>query len=342
MIKKILEQFLATILAFLLVSCVTASIPNNMTATFLTGEPSVAYYQEPNLDLSSYETFFVLPYSSISKDSGMNEIMERQILFTLRNEIAGKGYKFVEPTDDPDFIATIKVTSEYKERYVPPSTITLPMWVPGKTITSFGSTSGRFNYNTYGSNFSYGSGNFSGSSMSSTYIPGYMTTQSYTRPGYTEGSFFPSAIIHIFDVKTQKQVWYGTGVGSSKNPDARVSIQTVINYTLAKFPLCSMPDFMKYSQNGAIGALILIRTNDGNNYFPTVFDVKEGSPADKAGLKKFDMIYSINGRRMCNLPTRAARRMLSQEPGTFLNLEVLRLDKKYNIKLNTVDRSKIY
>ena len=65
--------------------------------------------------------------------------------------------------------------------------------------------------------------------MSSTYIPGYMTTQSYTRPGYTEGNFFPTSIIRIFDGKTQKQVWLGNGVGSSKNPDARVSCQDVIN-----------------------------------------------------------------------------------------------------------------
>lgn len=67
-----------------------------------------------------------------------HEMTEKQLLFFLRNCLEAKGYRFVPLDQNPDFLATITVSSQCQECYVPPSTAQLPVWVPGRTITTYG------------------------------------------------------------------------------------------------------------------------------------------------------------------------------------------------------------
>jgi hypothetical protein len=279
------------------------------------------------------------PASLLTEDAKTNEIMEKQLLFFLRNCLEAKGYRFVPLDQSPDFLATITVSSEYKESYVPPSTAVLPVWVPGRTITSYGNTSGTFNYNTYGSYSSYGWGSYSGSSSSTTYVPGYMTTQTYTRPGYTAGHHYPIAAVSMFDAKSLKNIWLGTGAGTSDNPDARVSGQLVVTNILGKFPnSAAQPEA---ASSGVVGVQLLVFTNDGNNYVPTVLSVASGSPAARAGIKPYDMILSIEGIRVVNKPFSDAMELLQGDPGKPVTLQVWRTGQQLTVNVTRVQREQV-
>ncbi|MFH0883675.1 MAG: DUF4136 domain-containing protein [bacterium] len=338
-LKTVERLWLLTIILALFTSCAATRRVTNLSPAYLYQTPSISSYQDPEATLSGYRTFSVFPASLISEDTKTNEIMEKQLLFFLRNCLEAKGYRFVPLDQNPDFLATIGVSSEYKESYVPPSTGVLPVWVPGHTITTYGNKSGTFNFNTYGNYSSYGWGTYSGQSSSTTYMPGYLTTKSYMRPGYSVGHFYPAASISIFDAKNLKNVWLGTGAGTSDNPDVRVSSQLVITNIIGKFP--NSPVRLEAGSNGAVGVTLLVFTNDGNNYVPTILSVATGGPAEKAGIKPFDMILSIDGVQLVNKPFSDVVHLLAGDPGTPLIMQVWRTGQQYTMNLIRKNRNEI-
>jgi len=325
--------------ALALASCATAPRVTNLSPAYLYLTPSVSSYQDPEATLAGYRTFSVFPASLLTEDAKTNEIMEKQLLFFLRNCLEAKGYRFVPLDQSPDFLATIIVSSEYKEFYVPPSTAVLPVWVPDLTITSYSNTSGTFNYNTYGSYSSYGWGSYSGSSSSTTYVPGYMTTQTYTRPGYTVGHYYPVAAVSMFDAKSLKNIWLGTGAGTSDNPDPRVSSQLVVTSILEKFPNSAAQS--EATSSGVVGVQLLLFTNDGNNYVPTVVSVASGSPAAGAGIKPYDMILSIDGIQVVNKPFSDVMELLQGDPGTPVTLQIWRTGQQLTVNVTRVQREQV-
>jgi len=258
----------------------------------------------------------------------MNEILEKQVLFFLRNQIETLGYKFVEPNQRPDFLATISVSSKYETLYVPPQTVTFPQWVPGQTIHSYGT------YYDWKGN--------SGSLSSTTYLPGYMTTQTYTRPGYTVGYHFPAVAISLYDGKTRERVWLGTGAGQSNNPDVRVSSQFIVGNMLEKLPYALHPFFPQPKpSDGVIGVRVEICTNDGNNYVPAIVEVTKNSPIEKAGLLKHDMILAVNGASVINKPWSEVMDLLRGTPGSHLRLDVWRTGQKMSVEVTRTSRDQI-
>lgn len=331
---------LAGVLAALtLTSCATAPGVTNLSPAYLYQTPSVSSFQDPDATLAWYSTFAVFPASLITEEANRNEIMEKQLLFFLRSCLEAKGYRFVPLDQSPDFLATVSITSEYKESYVPPSTGVLPVWVPGRTITSYGNTSGTFTYNSYGSYSSYGWGSYSGSRSSSTYVPGYMTTQTYTRPGYAVGHHYPVAAVSMYDAKSLKNVWLGTGAGTSDNPDARVSGQFIVTNILSRFPHAA--ERTADPSSGVVGVGLLVFTNDGNNYVPTVLSVASGSPAKKAGIKPHDMILSVNGVQLVNRPFSEAMQLLGGDPGTSVTLQLWRTGQHLTVHATRVPREQV-
>ena len=313
--------------SLLLISCAIATKVTNLSPAYLYSIPSTSSYRDPDAQLDKYKTFSVFPLSLISEGANMNPILERQLLFYLRNLLEAKGYKFVKLDKNPDFLVTLSAEAEYHEIYIPPSSVTLPYWVPGKIITTFGSSSGSFNFSSFGNYSSYGWGTWSGSNTEITYVPGYMTTKTYTRPGYTIGHFYPAAVILVYDGKTLKNVWIGSGAGTSDNPDIRISGQFVIAHILKDFPNCTHFDLRDSTKQGLIGVQFGIFTNDGNSYFPTVLKVLDGMPAEKAGLRNYDMIIEVDGVSTLNRPFSEIIDMLRGTPGSEVNIKVKRLGK---------------
>jgi len=329
---KIYFKIWTVLVPLLVISCTTTKV-TNLSPSALYSAPSTSSFKDPDVQFESYNTFSVFPLSLISEENKMNPILERQLLFSIRNVIEAKGYKFVQIDQKPDFLVTAGADAKYKENYVPPSSITLPFWMPGKTITTYGNSFGNFNS-------SYGWGTWSGSSKETTYIPGYMTTRTYARPGYTIGHFYPAAVIQVYDSKTLKNVWMGSGAGTSDNPDIRISGQFVLFSILKDFPKYSGPEIIK--EKGMIGIKYYICTNDGNSYFPTMLGLFDGMPAEKAGLKMYDMIVEVNGVSTLNKSFSEVMNLFRGLPGTTVNVKVRRLNEILNFTILRATSSEQY
>ena len=303
----------------------------NISPLYLRIKPAVSSYRDPDTDFGRYRTFSVFPFSLLSSEAAMNEIMEKQVLFALRNALESKGYKFVQLSDAPDFVATITVSSEYKESYVPPRTVTVPQFIPGQTVITRGSTTGTFNFNTFGNYTSYGWGSYSGSTTSRTYIPAYTTLQTYTRPGYTTGAYYPALSVSAYDGKTFKSVWSGTGAGTSDNPDPRISSQFVLGWVMGQFP--GLPRYVEPPADGVIGVQVRVYTNDGNGYFPTITNLADNGPAKKAGMKLYDMMLAIDGVPLINKSASEGLKSTTGEPGTSSIFEVWRMGRRLSFRV---------
>jgi hypothetical protein len=311
---------------------------NNLSPAALKLNPTISSYRDPDVDFSRYKTFAVFPYSLLVSGGGApNEILEKQILFFLRNSMEMRGYRFVQITDNPDLLVTMNVTSEYQQYYVPPQAVTVPQFVPGTIVRTQSTSSGNFNLNTVGSpNLAWGS--YSGQTTSNTYVPGFTTYQTVTRPGYTAGAYYPSVSIAAFDGTTLKKVWTGTGVGTSDNPDARVSSQLVSLPILSQFPASTQATPIA---EGIVGISWSVMTFDGNAFVPTVVALLNGGPAKKAGIKQYDMILAIDGQSLVNKPYSEVIRLLRKEPGQQSFFEVWRLGQRKTVRITRVARSAI-
>jgi hypothetical protein len=317
----------------LILACATNQI-SNITPTLLYSKPLVETYKDPAFRAENYKTFSVFPSSVIDDNATFkNEILEKQMLFELRNWLEAKGYTFVGTDQNPDFMATIDGSATYHESYVPPSSITLPLYVPSKTLTAYGKDRGTFDFNTFGDYSSYGWGNWSGNYTKTVEIPGYYTSQTYESPGYYSGAYYPGITIRIYDGHSFENKWTGIGVGTSANSDIRISAQMVINDILIDFPNCINSDNSTNSNRGVIGVFCIILTVDGNQYYPYVIKLMPDKPAEKAGIKRYDLITTINGIPTENRSFSECMELLAGGPQTEVVISIKRLDKSLQFRL---------
>jgi len=321
--------------------CATQVPVTNLTPAYLYLAPSISAYQDPDAQIDRYQTFSVFPFSALSKDAANNEILEKQLLFLLRNTFENRGYRFVSLDGQPDFVVTINANASYQTSYVPPSSIQLPVWIPGRTITSYGTTNGTFNFSTFGAGASYGWGNYQAQTTTTTYVPGSVGSQIVNRPGYTVGHYYPTIAVSTFDRGSLKNVWYGTGVGTSDNADVRVGGQLVLLDLIARFPSAQRVPMLRLEERGVVGAGLQVLTNDGNNYFPTVMTLTPHGPGEKGGLDQYDMILSVNGVATVNRPMAEVLLMMRGAPGSQVKLEVWRTGRRLALEFKRVDLYKL-
>lgn len=327
---------LASAVCLLLAGCASRAPISNLTPIGLVGEPVTQIYEDHNAELQAYTTFSVFPQSSVTDEPTMNPILERQLLFAVRNMFEQKRYRFVRMDESPDFCITLRAEAPYGEKYVPPSSITLPHWEPAKKIVKRSSSSGTFDSHTSGEFSSSTWGSWTGSGSETVEVPGYMTTRTYTRPGYTAGFFYPSIAVHVYDGKRMENVWTGLGVGSLHNGDVRISGQLVMATVLAHYPACPRRSSSGNSKSGKIGIHYSILTNDGNSYYPTVVKVIGASPAEYHGLRTGDMIVHVDGRSTINKPYSEIWEILDGAPGTEVRLGVRRLEDVLDFSIRRV------
>lgn len=151
------------------------------------------------VDFSRYKTVSFYGWSE-ETDKNINRFDRERIENATRHEFEQRGYKFVE--DGSDIVVSLFVVVDKKT---------------GKTAyTNHYGTGGYYGYYGYG----YGM-------RSST-----TTIQEYE---YAEGTI----IIDVFDTKTKRLVWQGTGTGIvDEVPQARDrKIPVVINKIMSKYPM---------------------------------------------------------------------------------------------------------
>jgi hypothetical protein len=337
--NKILLYAVSLLLFFSSFSCAPAI--NNLSFLKLKDKPTLQIYKDPSLDSRKLNTFAVIPISKHREKPFLdNDILEMQMLFFLRSTLEELGYRFVNIDESPDFLATLDGLAPYEESYIPPQQFTMPKWVPGKEITTYGFSSGSVNIYGGGNSFIPKSGNYSGSSVYTTHLPGYMTTETYTVPGHTVGSYYPTIGIYLLEPKTFKRLYVGVGAGTSDNADLRISSQLLIYSLFRDLPKGPL-DYRDEAFIKSYGFGFLIMTANGNDYYPIVIRNSKDPNQYETGLMQNDIILSINGTSTKNKSTLEMTRLFHQASiSSVTSLQVYRLNKVININVTPLAEHK--
>jgi len=261
----------------------------------------------------------VCPIAELDKDLHINPIVEKQLLFLVRNELELLGYHHANTIEQADFYLGVVFANEYKSEYIPPSTSTIPWYVPGQTQTT--------HMNLYGS-----TGSHWGTATTTT--PGYYVPMTITRPGQYVGAYYPYLNVLAFDKASKKLVWSGSAIVATKEPDIRRSASTLLpGLLLEKFPKASEWSKQHDSKKGVFGCGFLVFTIDGDSFYPMITGVWSGSPASRGGLKVYDIITHIDGQSTLNRPRSEIRAFFDKSQGDDLIVTVCRGDKSFDISL---------
>jgi len=261
----------------------------NNYSNLMYSEPIVQVNKDPDVKFSDYRTFATMPLAGTEFGKDVDRIVEKQLLFVVRNWLEYEGYDYIKDIKEADFTVAISFKQEYKTVEIPPRMISLPIFNAGWTSTSYIN----------------GSRGYIGSV--STYNPGYWTYQPYTIPGETIGSFYPIIAMHIFDKKSGNSAWEGIGTLRSDNHDIRLSSQMLISKIISQFP--SVDYDKKCIEWKKLGFNFVIMTNNGNDFYPSIGIVWEKSPVSQK-LKRYDIITKINGVDTLNKPLSEVRKII--------------------------------
>lgn len=280
---------------------------------------------KPARDLSQYSSFCL-----ISNGRNSDPLLKSQLLSLARGMMQALGYRYVDDMEKADIVLCIVFSNEYSETYVPPKTVTIPKYVEPETETTTSYWSGEV-----------GGVDTGGMVQTHTTKPGYWTTQTYTRPGYTVGSYYPVVGIGLHDswgylrpgassdTVIDYVVWSGGASASSKLWDLRMTGQMLMLELVKSMPRCAKAQ----PPNAWLGIDGTMLTPDGKNLFPTILRVAEGSPAAKAGLRQWDIIWEIDGHSTANMTYDQVGELLSGRAGDPKTLTIARLDEKIPCRL---------
>lgn len=336
-VMKVLRNRVFLLMAALLpvVSACAHMRTTNLSPAMLELEPSVQLYEDPAFDATGYQTFSVFSSSLISEKIQLGGvILEKQMLFALRNVFEELGYKFVELDLSPDFLVTLDASAPYKEIYITSQIISIPYWFPSHQLSIHGTTSGLFNYKTLGGYSSYGWGAYGGDPETTTiYMPRFPARYYYQRPGYAVGAYYPSVSVSVFDRESERNVWAGTGMAAAYNPDVRVSGQHVLRSIVREFPVSKFMVKNFPRDSGQPGIEFSIYTIDGNNYFPVITEIVSDLPAARAGLEILDMILAVDGVSTRNKTLAEIFKLVDGDVGTEILMTLWRVDEQIEVSV---------
>lgn len=217
--RRLKDYLFVTLLAISTSSC--APTITNFSPLFLKSKVETQVYKSPKIDQTKYSTFTLQPISHFKEKPLLtNGIVEMQMMFIIRNLFEYIGYLYVEPNQRSDFIITVDAVTLQDSGYIPPSTFTVPKWVPGREIVTYGTMTG-----TYRSWPNYmNRGCITGTTVSTTYVPGYMTNETYVLPGQYYIHNYHGVGIWVFDRANADLLFSGVGMGTSDNSDIRISV----------------------------------------------------------------------------------------------------------------------
>ncbi len=291
---------------------------------------------DPLIDYKRFKTYSIISANVLFNNEPLT-LEEKQIEFFLINVIDPVlGLKNISLKDSvkPDLMFIYSFSNDYKEKYIPPQTYSVPIWSPGRTTTI--NSNSNANINTYGDLNVYGNAN----SNNNTTITqsGKWETSQVQRPAYTEGKFFPDFSLTIYNTSDNNKIWEGNANGTSTQKDFRLAAQRLSWGLLSKMPRGSYIDtnFLK-DNNGLLGISFYIFNSNGVSFYPVIFSIIEKSAADKKGLEKFDVILSVNGESTANKMHKQIHDMIRGNEGTKIDLVI---DRKGKIIKKTLIKTK--
>jgi hypothetical protein len=280
----------ACVAAVLLVGCEEGERSNFSHIAFK-GEPSVRSEVDPRFRAQDCDSFLIL-----TAGIGDQPITERRLAWMLAWFLESVGYREAPDAREADVVLFLDFSNEHRTEYVPPTSITIPHHQNGRWVESDSVIS-----------TPYGTARARGS----TWVPGSTTYQQITLPGRTKGSYYPLVALSAFDPVAlaaspddigKALVWTETIVQSSNVGDGILTGQMLLLGLLEEHPVWPKKSGARGDPLGvALGVRAAMLTADGVNAYPTLFWVAEGSAADKAGLRQWDMLVDVNGQPTANV-----------------------------------------
>ena len=77
-------------------------------------EPDISFEKDPDTDFDKYEKFALCPVAELDKELNINPIVEKQLLYQVRNKLESLGYSYVKNIEESDFYIGIIFANEYK------------------------------------------------------------------------------------------------------------------------------------------------------------------------------------------------------------------------------------
>lgn len=201
----------------LILLAVLASLVFEGCATQMSTSPLIDVRQDPDVDCSRYRTFCLYRFAGTDPNIRVDPITEKQILYLVRDHLVGSGYIYQDSCANADLVVTVYFSNEYKEQYIPPTSIPIPVYKPGQTVSFSG---------FFGSDYYYGSGRTSGS----------WTVETLTMPGRVKGYYYPVILVDLFDRATDDLVWSGSGVTSVDRGAFILHAGALVEKIMALFP----------------------------------------------------------------------------------------------------------
>lgn len=275
-----------------------ATVATNHAAFQLaTTDPLVNTEIRPGYDFASKRSIHIVPLYGTEFATSLTETQELQAMAVLRYNLEYLGYEVTDNLATADLLVAIDYAeNEYKSSYVPPSTITVPVYVPGQTSTA---TSYSNYWGSYYGTGGFASGTASGRTTTTYTTPGTWSTRTATRGGYTTGAYYPALALNIFDSDSHQLVYSASYVAVSQAHDLRLAMPWGIVNLLHDLPLQNT-NVCNINPLYTVGLMFLSATIDGNRYFPTVGATAPDVEYVEGQLLQADLITAVNGTSMQN------------------------------------------
>ena len=324
-----LLKYQTSFLIFLLLSgCASVNTSrHNLLPAALKAKPTTQISHSTKYNFSNYRTFTVQAISTFSDNDNVkkNDVVQMHLLFSLRNALEGRGYKFVKPSETPDFVATIESFVAKESNYLATAISSKSKW----KIDDVAHLKPRLDSDT-----ALVLGEYHSVMTSSN----HNSTSPKTPQGLRVGTHYPQIEVTLFDKKNMSVGWSGTAIGASHSSEIQISAQLIVRSLISQLQLSEHRSTNFPLNTGKIGLGYAIITTDGKNYYPAITGLNANAPANTAGLKNTDYIIEINNQPTLNKTTASISNMLSGADGSNIKLKIWRMGTQNEYSFKRIPR----
>jgi len=299
---------------------------HNLSSLALVGPPATHTERSADLDSAKYYTFSVFPVSKFSSSAGLKAgSYENEMLFIVRCAFEARGYTFVEPSENPDFLVTID-TDMPEAGAPPPAGLQLPERKVGSALALDAPLSGLFTPELRQQYTGLGWGTLPEMDPMKGLFPGKTLLDSL-KPGH---ELRGTLTLVVLDSQTMNEVWVGVGGGLSPVPSFKVASQTMIWSLVNEFPRPHMAE-RRRSAADLMGIDYRICTADGVRYYPAVIALDPKRPNNSSGdIGTYDVILAVGGETVVNRPYSKVMQRLGGPTGIQVNVTMWRVGEQVN------------
>ena len=341
-----MRKITVVLLALGLCGCATMQSPM-LQSFWIGGQPIFAYEKDSKVDFSAFKSFTVFAQGSLQEGHQIDPLVEKQILFIVRNQFEVLGYRYTDSLEEADFFISAYYSNEYRDIKTQDSKVEIPEDIPGKisarlveSFSDISSLTGRDYFHDAKDNWGKplaiepqeeaqpeSEQTDEAASPKVAADAGGPEEAGEVKDEVPAGHYYPAVCVVILDKESKQPLWSGQAIGATLESQVVLSAQNLIRNLFwggqAAFPvsrrLIESPVDVK---DGSFGFFPHIRTTDGTSFYPFIGKVYLESPSYAQGLRPGDSITHMDGVPMLNLSFSQVLAGLDKAKGETLSLRV--------------------